>query len=141
MYERLYKLLKDNESPQDFTYTQVDDSVIKYAEEKLGVRIPESFVWFLKNFGFGGIGFEVLGVGADNSLVFVEETLEYRSLGLPFELIAIENCDEWIYCINTKDGSIVGWAWSMKDTVEFAYDDFEKYLTERVQDILENRDL
>lgn len=78
-----------------------------------------------------------MGVGNNNKLVFAEKTLKYREYGLSVNLIVIENCDEWLYCVNAKDGKIVIWTNRCKE-VTVAYNDFDEYLEDRVQDILEN---
>jgi len=136
MYEQLYNLMKQNEIEGDFSYVTVDDEMLKNAETKLNVKIPPSYQWFLKTFGHGGIGFEVLGVGKNGEVAFVDETLFLRAYGLPTKLIAIENCDEWYYCI-TEDDTIVMWI-PGSERVETAYESFELYLMDRTNDVLEN---
>ena len=39
-------------------------------------------------------------------IVFVDTTIELRKLGMPDNLIAIEDCDEWWYCIEKKSQKI-----------------------------------
>lgn len=112
--------------------------MVKKAEEKLNLKLPAQYKDFLENFGHGGIGgLEILGVGNNNRLVFVETTLKYREYGLPVNMIAIENCDEWLYCVNANDGKIVMWTNDCKE-VNTAYNDFDEYLEDRIQDALEN---
>ena len=43
-------------------------------------------------------------------MVFVDETIKYRSYGLPKDVILIENCDEWVYCIQSQNGRIGMWS-------------------------------
>lgn len=142
MLDSLYQLIKKNEKEGDFTYTRVTDDMLKKAEEALGVKIPQQFRWFLKTFGDGGIGMEVMGIALDGTMEFVDSTLEYRKYGLPNSLIIIESCDEWFNCIDTNNGEIVSWAiGETREEVTVLYKDFETYLTEIIQDILENMDL
>lgn len=102
MRDYLYKTIKENENKGDFTYAEVTDSMLTKAEARLGLKLPNAYRWFLINFGQGGIGgIEVLGIGKNGKMNFVEETLKYRSYGLPKDVILIENCDEWVYCINS----------------------------------------
>lgn len=138
MLDELYRLIKSNESKGDFNYAEVTENMLSEAEKELGLKIPKGYAWFIRKFGHGGIGgIEVIGVGKNGTLMFVKETLKYRTYGLPDELIVIENCDEWVYCINSVDGKIV--LWSKGDTnYTKAYDSFEVYLKDRINDMLEN---
>jgi len=138
MKEQIKQLILENERKGDFTYSVASDSMIKMAEEKLGLMIPEGYRWFLKQYGYGGIGgIEILGISKNNKAVFIDETLRYREYGLPKELIAIENCDEWIYCINSKDGTIVEWS-PVDGVSDVRYKDFYEYFLDRLNDIIEN---
>lgn len=112
--------------------------MIKEAEEKLNLQLPVQYICFLENFGHGGIGgLEVLGVGKNKKLIFVETTLKFREYGLLINLIVVENCGEWLYCINANDGKIVIWTNGCKK-IDVVYNDFNEYLEDRIQDILEN---
>jgi hypothetical protein len=138
MIEDLYNTIKENEEEGDFTYANVTDKMLAEAEKQLNLKIPNAYRWFLKTFGHGGIGMDVLGVGADDSMIFVDETLEYRSYGLPKDDIMIENCDEWIYCLNSKTGKIGMWS-AVDNEYTDRYESFEAYLRDRINDVLENR--
>lgn len=108
-----------------FTYAEVNDDILNEAEKVLKCKLPAEYISLLKTFGQGGIGgLEVLGVGKDGSLVFVNHTLKYRSYGLPDELIMIENCDEWLYCINAINGEIVKWVNKNVSYIK-AYDNYK----------------
>lgn len=138
MSKKVYELIRQYECKGDFTHAIVTDEMLDEVERRLKLKIPKEYRFFLREFGHGGIGgIEVIGVGKNNALVFEKETLKYRTYGLPNELIIIENCDEWVYCINSIDGKIVMWS---KGDIEYAeaFDNFEVYLYERVHDILEN---
>jgi hypothetical protein len=139
MFDDLFRTIKENESKHSFTYTTVTDNVLLEAEKQLNLKISGAYRWFVKTFGHGGIGFCIFGVGADGSMVFVDETLEYRSYGLPDYAIVIENCDEWVYCLDTRSGKVGMWSFVDKKYKD-EYESFEVYLMDRINDILENRD-
>lgn len=138
MNEKLYREIKQNEEKGDFTHSVFTYDMLKEAEERLNIKLPLQYKDFLVCFGHGGIGgLEVLGVGNNNKLIFVESTLKFRKYGLPVNLITIENCDEWLYCINGNDSRIVMWSNDCKE-VNTVYNDFNEYLEDRISDILEN---
>ena len=136
--DELYAFVKKYESIGDFTYADVTDEMLNGVERGLNIKIPEEYKRFLKEFGHGGIGgLEILGVGKNGSLIFEKETLKYRAYGLPTELIVIENCDEWIYCVNSINGKVVMWSIGDKGYSE-VFDSFKTYLCDRINDMLEN---
>lgn len=138
MLSELYALVKKHESPGDFTHADVTDEMLNEAEQRMCIEIPEEYKYFLKEFGHGGIGgIEILGIGKNGSLVFEKETLKYRVYGLPNELIIIENCDEWLYCINSNSGKVVMWSRGNTGYSE-VFDSFKTYFYDRVNNVLEN---
>jgi len=52
-------------------------------------------------------------------------------------VLVIENCDEWIYCIDTKTGKVKMWSRGANKTDE-VYDTFIDYLKARIEDAIEN---
>ena len=138
MYSSIIELIKEYENKGDFTYTYVEDSVLFLTEAELGIKLPIEYVWFLKSYGHGGLdGIETLGVAKNKRLVFKDETIKYRALGLPSNYIVIENCDEWIYCIDSMSGKVVMWSLNAKG-VDEAYNSFIDYLKDRIEDAIEN---
>ncbi len=136
MNNSLKALIKEYEKPMDFTHPSLSPESVANAEAELGVTLPEEYVSFLREFGHGGInGVETIGIGKNGQLLFVEETLTFRKYGLPNNLIVIENCDEWIYCVDANDGSIVMWSQQKQAP---AYSSFDEYLFDRVSDAVEN---
>lgn len=136
MYSNIVGTIKEYECKGDFTYTDVEDNAFALAEEELGISIPSQYLWFLKTYGHGGLnGIETLGVGKNKKLIFKDETLKYRTYGLPHNLIVIENCDEWVYCIDSLNGKVKMWS---RDKEEEAYDTFVDYLEDRIKDAIEN---
>ena len=119
-----------------FTKVAPTQEMLAEVKEKLGFSVPEQFLEYLKIYSHGGIGFEILGIGFDGSISFLEETLEYREDGLPNNLLVVENCDEWLYCIDVNTGEVVSWSIDEDPSVE--YPSFDSYLVDRLNDAIEN---
>lgn len=138
MYDEIRKIISTYEQKGDFTYVLASSETINTAEQTLKVTIPEQYQWFLKNYGYGGIGgIEILGLGKNGKSIFVEETIKYRKYGLSHELILIENCDEWLYCINSLNGHVVMWSVNNREC-DLAYDNFIEYMMDRMRDAIDN---
>lgn len=136
MTEKIKKLIDTYEEVGDFTYTTITDDQIEEAQNALGVKLPGQYLDFLRTYGHGGIGgIEVIGIGKNGKMLFVSETLEYREYGLDKNLILIENCDEWVYCIDCNNNSIVSWN---REEIQNVYPDFDSYLLDRFSDADEN---
>jgi len=136
MTEQIKKLIEEYEEPGDFTYPNASKELLDDAATTLKTSIPEQYVDFLCRYGHGGIGgIEIIGIGKSGTPLFVSETMKYRELGLPENMIVTENCDEWIYCINGKNGKIFSWS---NESMEEAYPDFDTYLLDRYGDAAEN---
>lgn len=139
MYEKIYNLIKQNEIKGDFTYANMTEKMCTEAEAELGLSIPPAYKWFLNTFGHGGIGgIEIIGIGKTGKMLFVDATKKYRLYGLSNDLIVIENCDEWVYCIDSKNNNILMWSIG-NNKCTIAYKNFETYLVDRIHDVLENR--
>lgn len=136
MQSEIVNLVKQYENPGDFTYATISDSQICEAERRLSVQLPAEYIDFLRMYGHGGIGgIEVIGVGKNGKLLFVEQTEKYRGYGLPNNLVLIENCDEWVYCIDCNSGKIITWS---NTEIATAYFSFSEYLLDRFNDAVEN---
>ena len=136
MTEIIKKLIDTYEEVGDFTYTTITDDQIEEAQNALGVKLPGQYLDFLRTYGHGGIGsIEVIGIGKSGKMLFVSETIEYREYGLDKNLILIENCDEWVYCIDCNNNSIVSWS---REGIQNAYPDFDSFLLDRFTDAAEN---
>ena len=55
MYDKIVKIISQYEEKGDFTHPNVDDKDLYDAEKILNLKIPEQYVWFLKNYGHGGL--------------------------------------------------------------------------------------
>ncbi|MBQ7501500.1 SMI1/KNR4 family protein [bacterium] len=136
MTEKIRNLIKKYEVKGDFTHAEVSDAVIAAAEQTLNVKLPQQYIAFLKEFGHGGIGgIDTLGVGLTGRMIFLETTLEYRRYGLPQSFVVIENCDEWLYCIDCSSYKVVSWE---DGYAEDEYGSFDDYLAERINEAAEN---
>ena len=137
MNDTIRKLIKQNETPGDFTYAKFSDAELELAQRELNLTLPLQYVQFLRTYGHGGIcGVCTDGVGLDGSLVFLENTIEYRSEGLPEHLIVIENADEWLYCLDAISGKVV--SWDMSGYIKDEYESFDEYLVGQMRDAIEN---
>lgn len=123
-----------------FLLTNPSDEDIKRAEQELGFEIPENYLWFLKKYGHGGFSFEFLGYGLTGNPLFVRETLKQRENGLPENLMAIENCDEYVACINTDNGNIVSWSNYDNDGMIVKQTCFEDYFIDCIENAIDNYD-
>ncbi|MBD8037377.1 SMI1/KNR4 family protein [Solibacillus sp. A46] len=101
--EELTIFIKENMEPDDFT-GGVDGKQINYVQDTLKLKLPESYKWFLNNYGSGGLyGVDILGVAKSNIATVVIETKRYRDLGMSENLVVIEDIDEYAYCLDTSN--------------------------------------
>lgn len=100
--EELIYFIQENMESDDFT-GGVDEKQIEYVQNTLEVQLPESYKWFLTNYGSGGLfGVDILGVAKSNIASVVIETKNYRDLGMSKSLVVIEDTGEYAYCLDTS---------------------------------------
>lgn len=100
--EELIYFIQENMESDDFT-GGVDEKQIEYVQNTLEVQLPESYKWFLTNYGSGGLfGVDILGVAKSNIASVVIETKNYRDLGMSNSLVVIEDIGEYAYCLDTS---------------------------------------
>lgn len=137
MNDVIKNLINQYEQKGDFNYATVTDDMIAIAKEKLGVKLPEQYIDFLKEYGHGGIaGIEVMGVGLTGRMLFVDTTLEYREDDLPDKLVVVENVDEYLTCIDCDTEKIVSWDFS--GYIKEEYSSFDEYLVDQMNGAIEN---
>ena len=140
MNNKIIDMIKRYGEENDF-YGKISEDDIKLVEKSLGIIFPESYKWFILNYGSGGIcGVEILGMEnkEDSSVIHVTE--RYRKLGLENGCIVIEDLGEFIICIDTNDGDkIIRWDRVNKNK-EYRYDDFYEYLIDTFQEAIDNWD-
>jgi hypothetical protein len=101
--EELIYFIQENMESDDFT-GGVDEKQIEYVQNTLEVQLPESYKWFLTNYGSGGLfGVDILGVAKSNIASVVIETKNYRDLGMSNNLVVIEDIGEYAYCLDTSN--------------------------------------
>lgn len=118
---------------------------IEYIELKLELKLPESYKWFLSKYGnLMILGIEIYGVTKEGCYQCVESTLDRRIIGLPNNLVVIQNCDEWVYCLDTTtiqeiDCKIISWN-RHEGCIEETFKGFYEYLNETLIVAKENWD-
>ncbi|GIN67525.1 antitoxin YobK [Bacillus sonorensis] len=115
LFKKVEGFINDNKDHATFT-GGVSEEKVKLIENELNVNLPESYRWFLKKYGSGGIyAANILGYDLVSSSV-VEKTKEFRELyNLTEGLVVIEDIDIFAYCLDTNkmvDGEcpVVVWA-------------------------------
>lgn len=121
-----------------FLGKRATDAEITQAEQKLALKIPDPFIWFLKEYGCGGYWFDIMGYCKNGKPEFVEITLEQRKNGLPEKYIIIEDCDEFYYCIDSVSGKISSWSQYDKDGIRERFDNFYEFFKDNLQNAMDN---
>lgn len=140
MKNKIQEMIAENEEVFEdaFLMRFPTDEELSQAQEVLRFEIPEEYVWFLKTFGHGGFFFEYLGYGLNGNCIFLNKTLKEREFGLPNELLVIEDCDEFVYCIDTVTKEIVSWSKNDRDGVIKIADDFYKHFIDNIENAIDN---
>lgn len=79
---------------------------------------------------------EILGVGLTGTMLFLEAMNLYRRYGISHNLLVVENCDEWLYCLDCDTGGVV--SWNQADGVRSVYPSFDVFLLQDPEDAIEN---
>lgn len=116
------------------------DEELADAEKTLEFSIPEEYVWFLKTYGHGGFFFEFLGYSLNGKAFFVDKTLREREFGLPKQLLVIEDCDEYVRCIDTNSKEIVSWSKYDSDGIIKVANSFYEHFLDNIDNAIENFD-
>ncbi|AIF44500.1 SMI1/KNR4 family protein [Virgibacillus sp. SK37] len=139
---KLINLINENKEPDDFT-GGVDERQINLVQDTLNLKLPESYKWFLSNYGSGGLfGVDILGIAKSNIATVIIETESYRNLGINDNLVVIEDIDEYAYCLDTSkmasnECPVIAWD---KQTGLDDYntaENFYEFLYQRLQDAKE----
>ncbi|WP_404431009.1 SMI1/KNR4 family protein [Sutcliffiella horikoshii] len=140
--DKLINFIKRNMEPDDFT-GRVDEKQVDYVQEILEVNLPASYKWFLNNYGSGGLyGVDILGVAKSNIPTVVNETVNYRDLGMGEHLVVIEDIDEYAYCLDTskmENNECPVIAWNKQGGLDNynTADNFYEFLSQRLADAKE----
>ncbi|MED3910561.1 SMI1/KNR4 family protein [Peribacillus simplex] len=136
-YSELQVFIKEYGKDDDFT-GGVSDEKVKETEIKLKVPLPESYKWFLRNYGYGGIfGVEIIGYGLTGPAVVDATKGHQKYYDLIGGLVVIEDIDEFAYCLDTnkmKDGECPVIMWDNQEGYgRTLADNFLDYLIERLE--------
>lgn len=137
--QELTHFIQDHMEPDDFT-GGVEERQIDHVQDILKLKLPESYKWFLTNFGSGGLyGVNILGVAKSYTPTVVIETKRYRDLGMSEDLIVIESMDEYAYCLNAanmENGECPVIAWNRNGGLDDynTADHFYEFLSNRLVD-------
>lgn len=138
----IIKIIKEDTSDSSMFTGGVDTDKIYYIENELDVKLPNSYKWFLKTFGYGFIyGIEILGYGKSTPPLVVTKTLDYRKYGLPNEYVVIEDCDEFIYCLDTskmENNECPVISWDMQDLILFEEKNFIRFFFRELLNMQDN---
>lgn len=142
----LYNFIKENYIDALFL-GGIEEKDIYSMEKELNVKFPNSYKWFLKNFGQGGIyGINILGSSNGIFTNVIKETKRNRKYyKLKNEYVVIENCDEYVYCLDTNNMANnecpVVFFEKVTGIIEPRNENFLQFLFERILDAKEDYDL
>jgi len=139
-YKEIEELIKKYDEGDDFT-GGVSDEIIKDVEKQLNLNLPEQYKWFLSKYGYGGVvGINIFGVGKTSDYpVVIETNRMLKSPHFDKDWIAIESCDEYFYCLSTKDGKVRDW--DFRGETYYEIDSFLDYLYTRIKDMANEDDI
>ncbi|MEK0224578.1 SMI1/KNR4 family protein [Bacillus proteolyticus] len=132
---KIRELLEFNNLREHF-YKEKEET-IQEVEERLNVKLPGSYRWFLKEYGGGGNGVYVNGC---NDILYYHD--RFKFFNIPKGYIIIEHCDEYSYCLDTEkmmnnECPIVNWSAHEKGIYPEA-DNFYEHLLEGIENAIEN---
>ena len=137
MNSQIRELIEKYEDDKDYTKMPLTEEIEERVKKELGVTLPKQYQDYLNEYSHGGIaGVDILGIGLEGSVIFLDVTKDYREEGLPDNFVAIENCDEWLYCLNCDTGEVYYWDWFGNERKEF--DSFDEFLLSEYKDAIEN---
>ncbi|MCG3088324.1 SMI1/KNR4 family protein [Sporosarcina cyprini] len=125
-----------NNAPKKFFVGALEDSKISDIEKRLNVKLPESYKWFLREYGTGGVfGIEIFGGGLREVPTCVRETEEWREYGLPMEFVVIQNYGSGVYCLDTSrlannECPVTDWEQDNENGIN-EYENFYTFLVEQ----------
>ena len=147
-YEEAARLIRDNAGRLDYSGGAADEAV-REAEERLGVRFPEDYRRFLREFGAGGLGgVEVYGIprhGLDaeavpNGVWYTK--LHWEEGTVRRGLVVIGSVgDGSLFCLDPRDGRVTVLEPDPEggEVVEELAPDFGTFLRDAVRAELESR--
>lgn len=138
----IIQMIEEDTSNSSMFTGGVDTDKIRYIENNLNVKLPDSYKWFLKTFGYGFIyGVEILGYDKTTPPSVVTETQDYRKYGLPNEYVVIEDCDEFVYCLDTskmENNECPVISWDMQNLILFEEKNFIRFYFRELLNMKDN---
>lgn len=118
---------------------------IEKVEEYLGLKLPDSYKWFLESYGSGGMDtYDFNGIESDRNDValytVVYATDNYRKKGMNKELVVLQDEGDYVTCIDTgkRDGNnespVVNWSCYDNGEIIIVSDTFMDYFLEKIED-------
>ncbi|KML07893.1 spore coat protein [Rossellomorea marisflavi] len=140
MNQKLITMIERYGEEDDF-FGEVSESYILKAEEELNVTFPRSYREFVRRYGSGGIcGVELEGVQGHVGASVVEASKRWRRLGLPTDVIVLEDSAEFVRCMygaEKNDNRVFSWERKGKD-LQVRYPTFEEYVIDTFQEGIDN---
>ncbi|MFS0598596.1 SMI1/KNR4 family protein [Peribacillus frigoritolerans] len=136
-YSGLQEFIKKYGKDDDFT-GRVSEDKVKETEKKLQVPLPESYKWFLKNYGSGGsFGIDIIGYDFVGPSVVTATKEHQKYYGLIDGIVVIEDIDEFAYCLDTNkmingECPVIMWD-NQEDYGRKLADNFEDYFIDRLE--------
>ncbi|MGM2731537.1 SMI1/KNR4 family protein [Bacillus cereus group sp. Bce005] len=136
LYRSKIRELLEFNNQREYFYKEKEEA-IQEVEERLNVKFPDSYRWFLKEYGGGGNG---LYVNDCNDILHYHD--RFKSFNIPKGYIIIEHCDEYSYCLDTEkmmnnECPVVNWSAHEKGIYPES-DNFYKHLLEKIENAIEN---
>ncbi|GGE62135.1 SMI1/KNR4 family protein [Priestia taiwanensis] len=145
MKNEIINIIKTYQKERDFM-GGVQESTIQYAEQVLNVKFPESYRWFVGNYGSGGlIGIEIYGceeIGVDSSVIY--QTRRYREdYKFPLNYIILNDIDGKVTCLDVDEMDsgecpIVFLDRHTKYRYEYNHENFYEYFLDCLQNAVDN---
>ena len=137
MNRQIRNIIEEYNEPFWFAKVSVTMDSIAEDEAVLNLKFPQQYIEFLQELGSGGLfGVDIFGVTKTGYRTHVTETLRYREYGLPENFLIVENCDEWVYCIDCNTGEVV--SWDCSGYVLKNYDDFDSFFLNELKEAVDN---
>jgi hypothetical protein len=127
----VYDIIKSlNDSNKIKVGKGVNESDIKNAENKLGIKISKQLKSFYMKYGYLSYkSHDIFGLGIGGSFNVVTTTLNERKMKLPDKYIVIENIGvDGLLIVSDSNGTI--FEWTSNGHEKKIYNNFEKYLFE-----------
>ncbi|MCU6602701.1 SMI1/KNR4 family protein [Peribacillus frigoritolerans] len=134
-YSALQEFIKQFGENDDFT-GGVSDEKVRETEQKLQVLLPESYKWFLKNYGSGGsFGIGIIGYDFVGPSVVTATKDHQKYYGLIDGIVVIEDIDEFAYCLDKmKNGECPVIMWDNQEGYgRKLADNFVDYFIDRLE--------